>query len=129
MFITGPSVIKAVTGENVTFEALGGAGAHSTISGVAHFASPDEETCFSQIKKLISFLPDNNLSDPEILPCQDDVNRLDEDLNSIVPDDPNKPYDMLTLIARVVDNRDFLKSMRVSPGISLLVLAGSGAER
>jgi acetyl-CoA carboxylase carboxyltransferase component len=123
MFITGPSVIKAVTGENVTFEALGGAGAHSTISGVAHFASPDEETCFSQIKKLISFLPDNNLSDPEILPCQDDVNRLDEDLNSIVPDDPNKPYDMLTLIARVVDNRDFFE---VHEGFARNLIVGFG---
>jgi acetyl-CoA carboxylase carboxyltransferase component len=109
MFITGPSVIKAVTGEDVTFEALGGAGAHSTVSGVAHFASPDEATCFNQIKKLISFLPDNNLSDPEILLAGDDVNRLNEELNTIIPDDPNKPYDMMNIISRVVDNGDFFQ--------------------
>lgn len=109
MFITGPSVIKAVTGEDVSFETLGGAGTHSSVSGVAHFSSLDEETCFAKIKKLISFLPDNNLSDPEILPCADDVNRLDEELNTIIPDDPNKPYDMLDIISRVVDHGDFLQ--------------------
>jgi Carboxyl transferase domain. len=109
MFITGPSVIKAVTGEDVTFETLGGAAAHSAISGVAHFSSPDENTCFSQVRKLLSFLPDNNLSDPEILTCRDDVNRQDAKLNSIIPDDPNKPYDMLEIIQGVVDYGDFFQ--------------------
>lgn len=109
MFITGPSVIKAVTGEDVTFDALGGANAHSTISGVAHFQAPDEAACFAQIKKLLSFLPDNNLSDPEIVLSGDDVNRLDDELNAIIPDDPNKPYDMMNIITRVVDNGDFLQ--------------------
>lgn len=109
MFITGPSVIKAVTGEDVTFDALGGSGAHSSVSGVAHFRAPDEEACFAQIKKLLSFLPDNNLSDPEIVVAGDDVNRLDDALNTIIPDDPNKPYDMLDIITRVVDNGDFFQ--------------------
>jgi len=109
MFITGPSVIKAVTGEDVTFDALGGAGAHSSISGVAHFQAPDEASCFAQVKKLLSFLPDNNLSDPEIVLTEDDVNRLDDALNTVIPDDPNKPYDMMDIITRVVDDGDFFQ--------------------
>ncbi len=123
MFITGPSVIKAVTGEDVTFEALGGAGAHSTVSGVAHFALPDEEACFNKIKKLLSFLPDNNLSDPEIILSGDDVNRMDEELNGIIPDDPNKPYDMLSIITSVVDNGDFLQ---VHEGFARNIIVGFG---
>ena len=109
MFITGPQVIKAVTGEEVSFDALGGAAAHNTISGVAHFDCPTEEDCFSQIKKLLSFLPDNNLSDPEEILSNDDINRLDADLNAIIPDDPNKPYDMMEIISRTVDNGDFFE--------------------
>lgn len=109
MFITGPQVIKAVTGEDVTFEKLGGANAHNTISGVAHFECKDEESCFEQIKKLISYLPDNNLSDPDEILSQDDINRLDAELNTIIPDDPNKPYDMLDIITRVTDNAEFFE--------------------
>jgi len=109
MFITGPQVIKAVTGEEVSFDALGGAAAHNTISGVAHFDCPTEEDCFSQIKKLLSFLPDNNLSDPEEILSNDDINRLDADLNAIIPDDPNKPYDMMEIITRIVDNGEFFE--------------------
>lgn len=109
MFITGPQVIKAVTGEEVTFDKLGGAGAHNSVSGVAHFQMPDEETCFAQIKKLISFLPENNLGDPEHLIAHDDVNRIEEDLNAIIPDDPNKPYDILEIVTKVVDGGDFFE--------------------
>lgn len=109
MFITGPQVIKAVTGEDVTFETLGGAKAHNTISGVAHFECSDEEDCFARIKKLLSYLPDNNLSDPEEILSGDDINRLDSELNSIIPDDPNKPYDMMEIITRTVDNGEFFE--------------------
>jgi acetyl-CoA carboxylase carboxyltransferase component len=121
MFITGPSVIKAVTGEDVTFDTLGGAKAHSTTSGVAHFESPDEETCFAEIKKLLSYLPENNLGDPEIILSSDDVNRLDEELNAIIPDDPNKPYDMMGVISRVVDDGDFLE---VHAGFAKNIIVG-----
>jgi acetyl-CoA carboxylase carboxyltransferase component len=121
MFITGPSVIKAVTGEDVTFDTLGGAKAHSTTSGVAHFESPDEETCFGEIKKLLSYLPENNLGDPELILSSDDVNRLDEELNAIIPDDPNKPYDMMGVITRVIDNGDFLE---VHAGFAKNIIVG-----
>lgn len=109
MFITGPSVIKAVTGEEVTFDELGGAMTHNTISGVAHFECSDEDSCFEQVKKLISYLPDNNLSDPEIIISNDDFNRLEPDLNTIIPDDANKPYDMLDVIKKVTDDGDFFE--------------------
>ena len=109
MFITGPQVIKAVTGEDVSFDELGGAKAHNTISGVAHFECSDEETCFSQLKKLITYLPENNLCDPEEIITQDDLNRLDAELNSIIPDDPNKPYDMHDIIDKVADDGDFFE--------------------
>lgn len=109
MFITGPSVIKAVTGEDVNSEALGGAKAHNTISGVAHFECNDEEDCFNQIKKLLSFLPENNLCDPEEIISGGDVNRLDAALNEIIPDEANKPYNMLDVIASIADNKDFFE--------------------
>ena len=109
MFITGPSVIKAVTGEDVTFDTLGGAGTHNTKSGVAHFECADEESCFNQIKKLLSYLPENNLGDPENIVSGDNVNRMDTELNEIVPNDPNKPYNMLNVITRVIDSGDFFE--------------------
>lgn len=109
MFITGPQVIKAVTGEDVTFEKLGGAETHNSISGVAHFKCADERECIETVKKLLSFLPDNNLSDVPVYLCEDDLNRIDERLNTIVPDEPNKPYDMKEIIKCVVDNGDFLE--------------------
>lgn len=123
MFITGPQVIKAVTGEDVTFDQLGGAGAHNSISGVAHFRSASEEECVSQIKKLISFLPDNNLSDSELIDSTDDVNRVIADLNSIIPDEPNKPYDMKQIITSVVDSGDFLE---VHAGFAQNIITGFG---
>jgi len=98
MFITGPQVIKSVTGEDVTFEKLGGAETHNSISGVAHFRSSSEKECIEQIKKLISYLPDNNLSDVPIVPTQDDINRITDNLVDIIPQDSNKPYDMMEII-------------------------------
>jgi acetyl-CoA carboxylase carboxyltransferase component len=109
MFITGPQVIKAVTGEEVTFEALGGAEVHTAKSGVAHFSSPNEEVCIGEIRRLIGFLPDNNLSDVPIVPSADDPNRLSEELNGIVPDSTNKPYDIKDIIKNIIDNGDFLE--------------------
>ncbi|NLP14627.1 MAG: methylmalonyl-CoA carboxyltransferase [Clostridium sp.] len=109
MFITGPQVIKAVTGEDVTFDELGGADAHNSISGVAHFKSSNEKECIEKIKRLIDFLPDNNLSDAPIYTAQDDMNRINENLLEVIPDDSNKPYDMMEIIASVVDNGDFLE--------------------
>lgn len=109
MFITGPEVIKSVTGEDVTFEKLGGADAHNTISGVAHFKSVDEQDCINQIKRLLGFLPDNNLSDSPSYASQDDLNRRVQELNEIIPDGANKPYDMLGVIERVVDDGNFME--------------------
>jgi acetyl-CoA carboxylase carboxyltransferase component len=109
MFITGPDVIKAVTREEVTFEELGGARAHNAISGVAHFAAEDEEDCVYLIRKLLSYVPQNNMEDPPLIPTTDDPLRMDEDLDSIVPDSPTKPYDMKQIIRRVVDDADFFE--------------------
>lgn len=109
MFITGPQVIKAVTGEEVTFEQLGGAAAHNAVSGVAHFKSSNERECIEQIKRLIGFLPDNNLTDAPVYASSDDMNRLTDELNDFIPTEANKPYDMKDIIARVVDNGDFLE--------------------
>jgi acetyl-CoA carboxylase carboxyltransferase component len=109
MFITGPEVIKAVTREEVTFEELGGAVTHSTRSGVAHFAADSEEDCLYNVRRLLSFIPQNNMSDPPFVPSDDDPGRRDAALDTIVPDSPNKPYDMTEIIRRVVDDGDFLE--------------------
>ena len=109
MFITGPQVIKAVTGEEVTSEELGGAMTHNRISGVAHFISPDEKTCIEDIKRLLSFLPSNNMETAPIFETDDDINRIEEQLNEIVPDNPNKPYNMKDIIRAIVDNGDFME--------------------
>ncbi len=109
MFITGPNVIKSVTGEDVTFEELGGAETHATKSGVAHFMCEDEYDCFARIKKLLSFLPQNNLGDPPRVEPTDRPERADEGLNGIIPDSPSKPYDMLDVIHPVVDDGNFFE--------------------
>ena len=98
MFITGPSVVKSVTGEDVTFEELGGAATHATKSGVAGKAFASEEECFAQVKTLLSYLPSNNLETPPAYSCGDDLNRLSENLSEIVPEDVNKGYNMLDVI-------------------------------
>ena len=109
MFITGPEVIKSVTGEEITFEDLGGAMAHNTKSGVAHFACEDDRDCLDQIKRLLSFLPNNNMEDPPRIACTDPVHREDPALDSVVPDSPSASYDMYDIIRMVVDNGDFFE--------------------
>ncbi|RGS74791.1 MULTISPECIES: acyl-CoA carboxylase subunit beta [unclassified Mitsuokella] len=107
MFITGPAVIKSVTAEEVTAEQLGGAMTHNTRSGVAHFAAENEEDCIKQIRYLLSFLPSNNMEDAPVVETGDDPDRQDESLNTIIPDNPNMPYDMKDVIRSLVDNGEF----------------------
>src|SRR5680860_1078900 len=109
MFITGPEVIKTVTGEDVTFEDLGGAVSHNTKSGVAHFAADDEEACMDDIKHLLSFLPSNNLESPPRLEPVDLPDRCDTELDTFIPDSSNTPYDVREVIERVVDDGVFLE--------------------
>ena len=109
MFITGPQVIKAVIGQEVSFEDLGGALVHSQTSGVAHFMADNEEGCIETIKRLLSYLPSNNMEDPPIVDTGDDPNRIDENIAEIIPADPDKPYDIRDIIACVADNGDFLE--------------------
>jgi acetyl-CoA carboxylase carboxyltransferase component len=112
MFLTGPKVVKTVTGEDVTQEQLGGASVHATKSGVAHFTVDTEEEGLILIRKLLSFLPQNNLEETPLMPCNDPITRLEDSLNEIIPDSPNKPYDMYEVIAAVVDNKEFLEVHR-----------------
>lgn len=109
MFVTGPDVIKTVTHEEVTKEELGGALTHNSKSGVAHFITEDDEQTMMMIRELMSFLPSNNMEDPPVKACLDDMNREDEILNTVVPDDPNKPYDIKEIINTVVDDKHFLE--------------------
>jgi acetyl-CoA carboxylase carboxyltransferase component len=112
MFITGPEVVKAVTGEDITQEELGGAESHASLSGVSHFTLDSEEECMDTIRHLLSFLPQNNLDDPPMGDPDDTPDRIDEELRSIVPDDANRAYDMMEIITRVVDNGEFLDIQR-----------------
>ncbi|TAK36388.1 MAG: acyl-CoA carboxylase subunit beta [Chloroflexota bacterium] len=109
MFITGPDVIKSVTQEEVSHEELGGAMSHASRSGVAHFAMDSEQECLSDIRRLLSFLPLNNMEDPPYVEPTDDPKRMDDELLAVIPDDPNKPYDMHSIIERVVDEGDFFE--------------------
>jgi acetyl-CoA carboxylase carboxyltransferase component len=109
MFLTGPDVVKAVTHEDVTFEQLGGALVHNTTSGVAHFAAESEGDCLYLIRMLLSYLPSNNMEEPPFVKTKDDPLRTDGALDSIVPDNPNKPYDMREVITRIVDDGRFLE--------------------
>lgn len=109
MFITGPDVIKAVTGEEVSHEALGGAMVHNQTSGNAHFACDTEDELFEKVRLLLSFLPQNNMQDPIPVEVADDPNRLEQSLTTLVPTNPNKPYDVRDIISKVVDNADFLE--------------------
>ena len=109
MFITGPNVIETVTGEKVSAEDLGGAMTHNTISGVAHFVDETEEDCIEHIKKLLSFLPQNNLETTPVQNVMDNINRTDESLNEIIPENPNKAYDMKSIIFTLADNGEFLE--------------------
>jgi acetyl-CoA carboxylase carboxyltransferase component len=109
MFITGPDVVKTVTGEEVTLEQLGGAMSHATRSGVATFVAPDEKACLDDVRYLLSFLPANNLEVPPAADPTDDVDRLVPELRDLVPDSPNQPYDMKKLISAVVDEGEYLE--------------------
>ncbi|MDP6946699.1 MAG: acyl-CoA carboxylase subunit beta, partial [Myxococcota bacterium] len=112
MFITGPDVIKTVTHEVVTQEELGGARTHASKSGVAHFAASDEKAAIGTIRRLLSYLPDNNLALPPRQPTEDPIDRRDAELTDIVPDSPNKPYDIIDLIGHVVDTDSFFEVHR-----------------
>ena len=109
MFVTGPDVIKTVTHEEVTKEGLGGASAHSAKSGVCHFTSPNDAACLLAVRDLLSFLPSNNLDEPPVGRSKDDPNRQEADLNDLIPEDPNKPYDIKRLIGSVVDDGRFVE--------------------
>ena len=112
MFVTGPKVVKTVTGEVVTDEQLGGAVVHGTKSGVTHFVSDTEEEGLMLIRKLLSYLPQNNLEDPPIAYCEDPIDRLDDRLNDIIPENPNKPYDIKDVIHSIVDDSEFMEVHR-----------------
>ena len=109
MFITGPEVIKTVTGEIVTEEKLGGAMAHNAVSGNAHFASESEEACLAEVRQLLSYVPSNNLEEAPMFETNDDPERMDEALNTFVPDSSNSPYEMKTIIKSVADNGEFFE--------------------
>jgi acetyl-CoA carboxylase carboxyltransferase component len=109
MFITGPNVIKTVTGEEVSFEELGGAMTHNSVSGVAHLASEDEDHCFEQIRTLLSYIPSNNMADPPRVDTGHAPDDYDESVDDIVPTDPNKPYDMRDVVRALVDNGEFFE--------------------
>jgi propionyl-CoA carboxylase beta subunit len=109
MFVTGPDVIRAVTHEEVSAEDLGGAETHGTTSGVTHFAADSEEECLALIRELMSFLPQNNLEDPPLRPTADPADRRDEALQTAVPDQPNRPYDMKAIVETVLDDRYFFE--------------------
>jgi methylmalonyl-CoA decarboxylase alpha subunit len=109
MFITGPQVIKTVTGEEVTAEALGGAMTHNSVSGVSQFIAKTDQECIEDIRRLLGYLPSNNMETAPEYACEDDINALEESLNSMMPENPNKPYDMHDLIRAVVDGGDFME--------------------
>ena len=109
MFITGPTVVKSVTGEDVTVEELGGARVHATKSGVTHFTAPTEEAALEEVRRLISFIPQNNMEETPVVECTDPINRADDALNDLVPANPNKPYNVKDIIYNIIDNGDFME--------------------
>jgi acetyl-CoA carboxylase carboxyltransferase component len=109
MFITGPDVVKTVTGEEVTLEELGGAQSHASKSGVATFVAPDEQQCLDDVRYLLSFLPANNLEEPPRFPAADDAERSTPELVDLMPDSSNQPYDMKQVISTIVDDGDFFE--------------------
>jgi acetyl-CoA carboxylase carboxyltransferase component len=112
MFVTGPKVVKTVTGEVVTDDELGGATVHGSKSGVSHFIAEDEQEGMQLIRKLLSYLPQNNLEDPPISACDDPIDRLEDSLNYFIPDNPNKPYDVKDVIYAIADNGEFMEIHR-----------------
>ncbi|MDE5551131.1 MAG: acyl-CoA carboxylase subunit beta, partial [Bacteroidaceae bacterium] len=109
MFLTGPAVVKTVTGEDVDQESLGGASVHSTKSGVTHFTAATEEEAMAMIQQLISYIPQNNQEETPRVECTDPIDRLEDSLNEIIPDNPNQAYDMYKVIAATVDNGEFFE--------------------
>jgi acetyl-CoA carboxylase carboxyltransferase component len=128
MFVTGPDVVKTVTHEQVSFEALGGALTHASISGVAHFAADGEEDAVFLVQKLLSYVPGNNLEDPPAVRSEDDPLRTDEALDALVPEEPNKPYDMRNVITKIVDDGDFFEVMQHWAGNILIGYARLGGR-
>ena len=112
MFVTGPKVVKTVTGEVVTDDQLGGAMVHGTKSGVTHFIAEDEQEGLLLIRKLLSYLPQNNLEEPPLSVCLDPIERMEDDLNSIIPENPNKPYDVKDVIYAIADEKEFFEVHR-----------------
>ena len=112
MFVTGPKVVKTVTGEDITVEDLGGAKMHASKSGVSHFMLEDEEEGIMIIRKLLSYMPSNNLEEAPILECNDPIDRMDDILNEIIPENPNMPYDMKDVIYSIADDAEFLEVHR-----------------
>jgi len=121
MFVTGPDVIKAVTHEEVTMEELGGAATHNSKSGVAHFMADNDEQTIMMVRELMSYIPSNNLADAPVHAALDDVNRMEEKLQDLIPEDPNKPYDMKELLAMVVDDSNFFE---VQPHYATNIIVG-----
>src|ERR1700716_987029 len=125
MFITGPEVVKVTTGEEVTFDELGGGEVHNTQSGVAHFLSQDEAECWSGVPQLLSYLPSSNAEQPPFRPTADDLERGDPELQTLVPDSPNQPYDMREVVTRLLDDRQFLE---VQPFFAPNIVVGFGRQ-
>lgn len=121
MFLTGPSVVKTVTGEDVTQEQLGGASVHASKSGVTHFATETEEEALQLIRKLISYIPQNNLEETPLVECKDPIDRLEDKLNDIIPDSPKRSYDMYEVIGAIVDDSEFLE---VQPDYAKNIIIG-----
>ncbi len=112
MFVTGPKVTKTVTGEDITTEDLGGAMVHASKSGVSHFVAENEEEGLLLIRKMMEYLPQNNLEDPPVSVCNDPIDRLNDELNEIIPENPNQPYDVKDIIHTIVDNEEFMEFHR-----------------
>jgi propionyl-CoA carboxylase beta chain len=125
MFVTGPDVIKTVTGEDVGFEELGGALTHNKVSGVSHYLASDEDDALDYARSLLSYLPDNNLADPHVfdVPVELETTDFDRQLNTLIPDSPNQPYDVMTVIEHVVDDGEFLE---VQPLFAPNIVVGFG---
>ena len=129
MFLTGPKVVKTVTGEDVSQENLGGASVHSTKSGVTHFTAQTEEEGLALIRKLLSYIPQNNLEEAPYVDCTDPIDRLEDSLNDIIPDNPNKPYDMYEVIGAIIDNGEFLEIQKDYSKNIIIGLATSPSTR
>src|SRR6266536_2788370 len=123
MFITGPEVVRVTTGEEVTFDELGGGHVHNATSGVAHFLPKTEQECAAGVRRLLSYLPASNNERPPFVPTTDDLERADPELQTIVPESPNKPYDMRDVVSRVLDGREFFE---VQPFFAQNIIVGLG---